>query len=49
MDCRQPAGKLLCMNELSWIKSGNTGSVRAGENLIVVVPTYAWRFHAWFS
>jgi flavodoxin len=33
--------KLLCMNER--IKSGNTGSVKTGENLIVVVPTYAWR------
>mgnify|MGYP000510976930 CR=1 FL=1 len=31
--------KLLCMNER--IKSGNTGSVKTGE--IVVVPTYAWR------
>ena len=33
--------KLLSMNER--IKSGNTGSVKTGENLIVVVPTYAWR------
>ena len=33
--------KLLCMNER--IKSGNTGFVKTGENLIVVVPTYAWR------
>ena len=33
--------KLLCMNER--IKSGNTGSVKTGENLIVVVPTYACR------
>ena len=33
--------KLLCMNER--IKSGDTGSVKTGENLIVVVPTYAWR------
>ena len=33
--------KLLCMNER--IKSGNTGSVKTGENLVVVVPTYAWR------
>ena len=33
--------KLLCMNER--IKSGNTGYVKTGENLIVVVPTYAWR------
>ena len=31
--------KLLCMNER--IKSGNTGFVKTGENLIVVVPTYA--------
>ena len=28
--------KLLCMNER--IKSGNTRSVKTGENLIVVVP-----------
>ena len=33
--------KLLSMNER--IKSGNTGSVKTGENLIAVVPTYAWR------
>lgn len=33
--------KLLCMNER--IKSSDTGSVKTGENLIVVVPTYAWR------
>ena len=33
--------KLLCMNER--IKSGNTRFVKTGENLIVVVPTYAWR------
>ena len=33
--------KLLCMNER--IKSGDTGSVKTGENLVVVVPTYAWR------
>ena len=33
--------KLLSMDER--IKSGNTGSVKTGENLIVVVPTYAWR------
>ena len=33
--------KLLCMNER--IKSGNTRSVKTGENLIVVVPTYTWR------
>ena len=32
---------LLCMNER--IKSGNTGAVKTGENLIVVVPTYARR------
>ena len=31
--------KLLCMNER--IKTGNTRSVKTGENLIVVVPTYA--------
>ena len=31
--------KLLCMNER--IKSGNTRSVKTGENLIVVVPTSA--------
>ena len=33
--------KLLCMNER--IKSGDTGSVKTRENLVVVVPTYAWR------
>ena len=33
--------KLICMNER--IKSGDTGSVKTGENLVVVVPTYAWR------
>ena len=33
--------KLLCMNEQ--IKSGDTGTVKTGENLVVVVPTYAWR------
>ena len=33
--------KLLCMNER--IKSGDTGTVKTGENLVVVVPTYAWR------
>ena len=33
--------KLLCMNER--IKSDDTGCVRTGENLVVVVPTYAWR------
>ena len=33
--------KLLCMNER--IKSGDTGSVKTGENLVVVVLTYAWR------
>ena len=33
--------KLLCMNER--IKSGDTGPVKTGENLVVVVPTYAWR------
>ena len=29
------------MNEQ--IKSGDTGTVKTGENLVVVVPTYAWR------
>ena len=33
--------KLICMHER--IKSGDTGSVKTGENLVVVVPTYAWR------
>ena len=33
--------KLICMNER--IKSGDTGSVKTRENLVVVVPTYAWR------
>ena len=33
--------KLLCMNER--IKSGDTGPVKTGEKLVVVVPTYAWR------
>ena len=31
--------KLLCMNEQ--IKSGDTGTVKTGENLVVVVPTLA--------
>lgn len=38
--------KLLCMNEQ--IKSGDTGTVKTGENLVVVVPTYAWRIRVWF-
>ena len=38
--------KLICMNER--IKSGDTGSVKTGENLVVVVPTYAWRIRVWF-
>ena len=33
--------KLLCMNER--IKLDDTICVKTGENLIVVVPTYAWR------
>lgn len=33
--------KLLCMNER--IKSSDTGPVKTGEKLVVVVPTYAWR------
>ena len=33
--------RTLCMNER--IKSDDTGCVRTGENLVVVVPTYAWR------
>ena len=31
--------KLLCMNER--IKSSDTGPVKTGEKLVVVVPTYA--------
>ena len=33
--------KLLCMNER--IKSSDTGPVKTGEKLVVVVPTYALR------
>ena len=38
--------KLLSMNER--IKSGNTGSVKTGENLIVVYRLMHGGFRAWF-
>ena len=34
--------KLICMNER--IKSADTGPVKTGEKLVVVVPTYACQY-----
>ena len=41
---KSTGGNIICINDM--LKSGTSGEIRSGENIIICAPVYAWRIPA---